>query len=641
MGCPPRCRCLALWGCLLWLALPLRAQYLFPVPGSSGVTGTFGEMRFAHLHPGLDISTYAVTGLPILASRAGYVWRVRASSNGYGRCIFLKHEDGYSTVYGHLERFMPALEAYMQKQQLASGRFEQDLFPTPTQFRVAQGDTIGWSGNTGDSGGPHLHFEIRDPQERILNPLPYFKDYIVDDLPPTLHQVVWHTLAPHSRVAGTWGDHPETPQRSEHLYYRTDTLLLHGPVGLAYEAWDKLNGTRNVNGHYETQLFLDSTLVYALAMDRFAFGDMMQVHLHCDFAHKMAQGNWLQRCYRVKGNTAPIYPHLLNEGILHAPDTAVHTITLLLRDYHGNEASYTRQVRWQPQAPNSVAEPHPVNSPEGQVAVVGKVLVITGPRSPQPVQLQFANQQPLAVPPAYHHPNRSVYLHPLRPQALPTQVTHPAWPAPVPTHLQVALLPGKAANFVLEGLHCQFLGYAVRDTAYVTAKAMPAPPQATSALAYEVGPAGLALFQQVRLSATPATTRDAQGHGWVSPRPGKSPAWKGPRQDAGSLTLGTWHLAQDTRPPVAVPQDFAADSPLRKGQRSLNLKLTDDLSGVAAWSVRLWLNDNPVVAEYYGLNDLVVHWLDPALPAGTHRLRLQAQDQAGNVLSRSYTIVKE
>jgi murein DD-endopeptidase MepM/ murein hydrolase activator NlpD len=106
---------------------------IWPVNGP--VTGSFGEARPGHMHAGIDISVSE--GTPIRAADAGRV-ALMGWVGGYGNYTCVQHTASLSTCYAH-----------------------QSRFATSNGASVSQGQVIGYSGNTGNSTGPHLHFEVR------------------------------------------------------------------------------------------------------------------------------------------------------------------------------------------------------------------------------------------------------------------------------------------------------------------------------------------------------------------------------------------------------------------------------------------------------------------------------------------------
>ena len=143
---------------------PIKPPYFF--------AGDFGELRPSHFHSGLDFRTQGKTGIPVYAVKDGYISRIGISSTGYGNALYMNHTDGTTSVYGHLLKFNPAIQEYLREKQYDHESFQINLTPSSGEFHFKKGDIIAWSGNSGSSGGPHLHFEIRDTKsERALNPL--------------------------------------------------------------------------------------------------------------------------------------------------------------------------------------------------------------------------------------------------------------------------------------------------------------------------------------------------------------------------------------------------------------------------------------------------------------------------------------
>src|SRR6185503_13972176 len=167
----------------------LKNYFRYPLDLPPITAGTFGELRPNHFHSGLDFKTKQTTGFPVHAAQDGYISRLRVEFGGFGNAIYITHPAGYTTVYGHIERFAPALEKAVRQAQYAQQNDLVDFKLDPMQIEVCQGDVIAWSGNAGASAGPHLHFEIRDTKtEETINPQ-LFGLTIPDKIPPSLYAI--------------------------------------------------------------------------------------------------------------------------------------------------------------------------------------------------------------------------------------------------------------------------------------------------------------------------------------------------------------------------------------------------------------------------------------------------------------------
>ncbi|MGB5928939.1 MAG: M23 family metallopeptidase, partial [Cyclobacteriaceae bacterium] len=177
---------------MLFASAPVYSQdgeYLFPIkPGEKNLlAGTMGELRSSHYHGGIDIKTEQREGFEVYATQDGYISRIKVSGYGYGNAMYVQHPDGNTSVYGHLQRFLDDVADYVRGQQYEREAFGVDLFPEKEMFPVKKGDVIAISGNSGGSSGPQLHFEIRDKNQRPLNPLTFgFEKEINDNIPPTV-----------------------------------------------------------------------------------------------------------------------------------------------------------------------------------------------------------------------------------------------------------------------------------------------------------------------------------------------------------------------------------------------------------------------------------------------------------------------
>lgn len=251
---------------LLLLSAQLFAQdqdYLWPTNASTYLSGTFGETRSAHFHSGLDIKTWGQEGYKVYASKDGIIYRLAITAQGYGRVIYLKHNDGSFTVYAHLQRFNDHLQELIDSVRLEQHQFEIDLPLESLNIRVNQGDVIGYSGSTG-IGPPHLHFEIRDSLERPINPL-LTNLHILDEIAPTISSMLIFPLSDSSTVDGSKFPRLFYPSRSLEGSLSFGTIHTQGPVGIAISNFDEADNVSNKYAVFEATLIknLSDTLFYS------------------------------------------------------------------------------------------------------------------------------------------------------------------------------------------------------------------------------------------------------------------------------------------------------------------------------------------------------------------------------------------
>ncbi|MHB1279556.1 MAG: M23 family metallopeptidase [Bacteroidia bacterium] len=268
--------------------------FRFPLDTIPLLSGTFGEFRGTHFHAGIDIKTYGQTGLPVYATADGYVSRIKISPYGYGKAIYLTHDNGYTSVYGHLSGFNPELEAYIRKHQYAKKSYNIELFPGKTHFKVKQGELIAYSGNTGGSYAPHLHFELRDTKtQEIIDPLS-FSLPVTDTLPP--HLSVIKVVSKNRNDRWLTGQYPEAAR----VYTTSDSVywlkIQKGEYALILAARDFLTSdTSNVLGVQSVLIELDGQHLYTRKTSRFSFRDSRYIHLISSFENNLPP---LEHCFK-------------------------------------------------------------------------------------------------------------------------------------------------------------------------------------------------------------------------------------------------------------------------------------------------------------------------------------------------------
>ena len=300
-------------------------------PGQrSYLSGNFSELRPNHFHTGLDYKFGGVEGEPIYAAAEGWVYRIKISSFGYGNVIYLKHPSGHITLYGHLRNFNPRLHDWIKNKVYETKQNELELFLEEGQLPIKKGELIANGGNTGSSGGPHLHFEIRDSLDRALDPLLAGFTEIVDKTPPTPQKIAIVPLELDSRVNGKFQRVELSPVFSGGNYRIPEVIKVTGKVGLEIQSYDKLDGAENQNGFPRFELADDSGHLFSLQIDQVDFNYTRHFLLHT------YRNRFTKLYYQKDLKFSFLTPNDPNTGILELEEGTKKNFQLKLIDAYNN-----------------------------------------------------------------------------------------------------------------------------------------------------------------------------------------------------------------------------------------------------------------------------------------------------------------
>ncbi len=281
-------------------------EYLWPTNASNWMTSSFCEARPDRFHAAIDIKTWNKTGYKVFAIRDGYISRVRVSPFGYGKALYHKLDTGETVVYAHLERFKPEIEQYAERQQLAAGKYRVDKYPSASVFPVKKGEVIAYTGETG-IGVPHLHFEVRDAQNRPINPLS--KGYVIDDVEaPTISRFGVVPLSPGSRIDEDFSyKFLKIVNMGRKVWKLDKPFSFDGEIGFIIQAYDGSGTVTNKFHVYEALLEIDGKPHLRIRYDRFSYGMNRHAVLEREYMVRRRHGRRFHRLFKDKNNGLGFY----------------------------------------------------------------------------------------------------------------------------------------------------------------------------------------------------------------------------------------------------------------------------------------------------------------------------------------------
>ncbi len=587
-----------------------------PLDVPISLAANFGELRPNHYHMGLDIRTQHRENLPVYAAAGGYIARISIEPGGFGQAIYINHPNGYTTVYGHLNRFFPALAAWIAQEQYRRKSWQVYLEIPPTLFPVNKGELIAYSGSTGGSQGPHLHFEIRRTAGDInLNPL-LFGLPVPDHTAPGIVKLAWY-----DRNLGIYDQTPHLlPVHSTVVVPR---VAVHGPptytisppllvvqttrISFALAAFDTQTGSTNPNGIFEAELFMDDRPMIAFQMDKISYDNTRNINAHIDYMTRQRGGPFLQQLFFLPGYPLPsIYavpstngfptgegvdpPSLTTigahppNGVLDIADGRPHKIFIKVMDTGNNSCSLTFHVQYQPAA----APAAPAQQADSSAAPKGKKFypgMVDG----------------LEIPGcAFYLGEKSLY------DSMTIHATVSGYPGS--GH---SLVGGVSGTYTIGAPWLPLL-----EPMLVRLKNDQA--LQTDSLADSSWAAAQQRIVMVCFNGDQKDVQRPEWHeGWASAR------FRG---------FGNFELVDDRTPPTITPIGPLDGANLGKASR-IALLVKDDLGTVRKFGAELdgaWLcftNDKGLA---------FIYTFDEHCPPGTHTLKVSAEDVAGNKTVREY-----
>jgi len=542
------------------------------------LSGNFGEMRGNHFHTGLDIKTEGVVGKKIFAIEDGYISRVRISPWGYGKAIYIDHPNGLTSLYAHLSRFPAAVDSIIYAQQKKQESHTIDEIVLTDSIFVKKGDLIAFSGNSGSSYAPHLHFEIRETvTEHALNPLLFncYRKMISDKRPPRLSGVKFYAITPEGYMipgktkyfscqekAGKWVINNNQPIDLSSLVTENSKL------GIGFHTTDKLDAANNVCGVHHTTLLKDDIQKHEQQIDYIDFEHNRFLNSHQDYwAFKQEKKN-IHKHFSTIINPLEIYPQ--NDGKINWTEAAGN-YSFTAKDVHGNSI----MLQFTLTAPSNEAKPNPFNSNNRYFF-------------PDSVNTFMKEDFQLLIEPAcFYEPLQVIYRVDSSNKYLSPTYQFGEYRVPVQRKFDVRI---KVPENLPEDFPLYKIGIGlISDRGYLSFKG------------------------------------GDYVDGWI---------------ESAIRGFGTYTLVVDTIAPVIKPLDFNEGKTITK-YRTLEMAIDDNLSGVWTFKSYLndtWvltIYDRPKQRYIIPLDERS----KPLLKKGNNTIRIFAEDGKGNEREVSYTLI--
>lgn len=315
--------------------------FISPLDIPLDLSGSFGELRSNHFHSGIDLKTKGVEGLPVYAVADGYVSRIKISTWGYGKAIYITHPNGYTSVYGHLQKANGNIEDLIHKKHYDEKSFEIELFLKPSELPVKKGEVIAYSGNSGGSGGPHLHFEIRDTKsEMIINPLLFGYDkLVVDKYKPKVNSIIVYPLNDTIAVNDEFKPQAISLSVNDEGNYVTNKISSNGAIGFGMNVFDNMTNAYNKNGIYKVSTFVNGVPYFSYKFDTFSFDESKHINYFIDYYRLKNMGQRFQKMFMNNEYPLSIVNNNKRDGVLKVQPAASYTYKIVVEDFSQNTST--------------------------------------------------------------------------------------------------------------------------------------------------------------------------------------------------------------------------------------------------------------------------------------------------------------
>ena len=306
-----------------------------PIDAPFDLSGTFGEFR-SRFHTGIDFKSRGVQGQKIFSIEDGFVSRIEVNTYGYGKVIYIDHPNGYTSVYAHLRNFSPELNSYIKSELYKSQKNSIKKFPKKNEFIISKGSLIGYSGNTGRSFGPHLHFEIRETKNQdAINPLMFNYKYI-DQERPIIRGL--YTINEENSLVKKLPMRKKISKLNDSTYI-SEIIEYNGKIGLGLDIYDiQYKNLYNQNGIYKVELFIDSILSYSYQMDKIKFSENHFKKIMYDYQSLIERNKKVLKIYTPRNSNLSFLKKNSFDGIINSEDFKDSSITIKISDWNKNSS---------------------------------------------------------------------------------------------------------------------------------------------------------------------------------------------------------------------------------------------------------------------------------------------------------------
>ena len=307
-----------------------------PIDLPLNLSGTFGEFRSSHFHYGLDVTTNKKSGYNVYSIDSGSVVRINVSTSGYGKALYINHPNGLTSVYAHLKEFSPKIQEYIKTQQYLNKSYSVQKFFNNGEMKVNKGDLIGYTGNTGGSSGPHLHFEIRDTKsQNPINPLSF--NYKYDDSNRPIIKSLY--LFNEDDIFKKRNPKKYEIKKINDSLYIADKIVYSNKIGIGIEVYDRQsNNNYNRNGVYEVKMFIDSVLNFSYKMDKINIDESVFRKIFYDYLLLKTKKKRIQKVYYPLNSKLNFLNHNVNTGIFKSSDKYEKDVLIEVSDWNNNKS---------------------------------------------------------------------------------------------------------------------------------------------------------------------------------------------------------------------------------------------------------------------------------------------------------------